>query len=171
VLLPHDYRHSQLTDSKLLSASQREQLRHEIERDALSYAVAAIDAAEIDRINILQAAIRAMHLALDALSVPFGYIIVDGSYFIPYRQLPHTTIVKGDSRYLSIAAASVLAKVYRDEYMQQAHEKYPHYGWQQNKGYGTAKHRAAMAAYGLSPLHRLSFKLKEQASTPAKPQS
>ena len=161
VILPTDYKNAILTDSKLLSLKQREALRIEIEAQALDYAVAAVDNIRIDEINILQAAIEAMHRSLDTLKKDFGFIIIDGNYFKTYKTMPHQTIVKGDSLYLSIAAASVLAKTYRDEYMLKAHEQYPHYSWASNKGYATTTHRAAIMKHGLCPLHRRSFQLKE----------
>ena len=161
VILPIDYHHPVLTDSKQLSEKLRNQLRRDIEQNAISYAVTAIDNERIDEINILQASISAMHLSLDKLKEKFGYIIIDGNYFKPYGETPYKTIVKGDSLYYSIAAASILAKTYRDEYMEQAHELYPHYNWLSNKGYATASHRAAIMQHGMCPLHRRSFQLKE----------
>lgn len=161
VILPKNFKNEQLNDSKKLSRSKRHELRLIIEKEALAYAVAAVDNFKIDELNILNASILAMHLALDKLKHPFGFVIVDGNRFKPYKNIPHQTIVKGDGKYMSIAAASILAKTYRDEYMEQAHKKYPQYGWLQNKGYGTARHRQAMMELGLSPLHRKSFVLKE----------
>ncbi|MCW3128138.1 MAG: Ribonuclease, partial [Bacteroidetes bacterium] len=130
-------------------------------RNAIAYAVTAVDNHRIDEINILQASISAMHLSLDKLNKGFGFIIVDGNYFKPYGEIPHKTIIKGDSLYYSIAAASILAKTYRDEYMMQAHDQYPHYNWISNKGYATSSHRDAIMKHGMCPLHRRSFHLKE----------
>lgn len=161
VVLPQDYRHKVLTDSKLLTEQTRVDLRKDIERNAIAYAVTAVDNDRIDEINILQASISAMHLSLDKLNKGFGFIIVDGNYFRPYGNVPHKTIVKGDSLYYSIAAASILAKTYRDDYMVAAHEQYPLYNWISNKGYATASHRAAIIKHGMCPLHRRSFQLKE----------
>jgi ribonuclease HII len=161
VMLPADYHHKVLTDSKQLTEKARAALRKDIEANAIAYAVTAIDNNLIDQINILQASIEAMHQSLAKLQQPFGFIIVDGNYFKPYQNIPHKTIVKGDSLYFSIAAASILAKTYRDEYMEQAHELYPIYNWISNKGYATAPHRAAIIKHGLTPLHRRSFQLKE----------
>jgi ribonuclease HII len=161
VILPRDYHHKVLTDSKLLSEKERNDLRKDIESNAIEYAVTAVDHIKIDEINILQASIMAMHLSLDKLKKKFGYIIIDGNYFKSYRTIPHKTIVKGDSLYFSIAAASILAKTYRDQYMVQVHDDYPHYDWVKNKGYATASHRAAIMQHGQCPLHRRSFVLKE----------
>ncbi len=161
VILPSDYHHKVLTDSKLLSEKTRNELRKDIESNAIDYAVTPIDNTKIDEINILQASVLAMHMSLDKLKQKFGFIIIDGNYFKPYHNLPHKTIVKGDSRFFSIAAASILAKTYRDEYMTAQHELYPQYDWINNKGYATASHRAAVMSYGLSPIHRRSFQLKE----------
>lgn len=161
VILPKDFHHPLLTDSKQLSEKERNLLRKEIETAAIDFAVAALDHERIDEVNILQASVAAMHAALDKLTVDIGFIIIDGNYFKSYRQLPHRTIIKGDALYYSIAAASVLAKTYRDEYMLTMHESYPVYNWAQNKGYGTAAHRSAIIRYGYCPLHRKSFQLKE----------
>ena len=157
VVLPPDYVNPRLNDSKQLSERLRYQLREEIERDALSWAVGIVSPEEIDRINILNASILAMHRALDGLSVRPAHILVDGNRFKPYRDIPHTTVVKGDGKYLSIAAASILAKTYRDDYMLRLAEEYPAYGWQQNKGYPTAAHRQAIRLHGLTPYHRRTF--------------
>lgn len=159
VILPPDYSHPLLNDSKQLTASQRYALREDIERDALSWALGIVTAQEIDRLNILRASILAMHRAVDSLTLHPQALIVDGNRFTPYRDLPHTTIVKGDGKYLSIAAASVLAKTYRDDYMRQLHASYPHYGWDHNAGYPTKEHREGIARYGPSPHHRMSFTL------------
>ncbi len=157
VILPPDFECALLNDSKQLSEKHREALRPIIEREALAWAVAEVSHAEIDQINILNASILAMHRAIDQLNVKPTYIIVDGNKFKPYEDIPHQTIVKGDSKYLSIAAASVLAKTHRDEIMCKLHLDCPHYGWNQNKAYPTAAHRQAVKTYGLSAYHRLSF--------------
>lgn len=159
VILPPDYSHPLLNDSKQLTASQRYALREDIERDALSWALGIVTAQEIDRLNILRASILAMHRAVDSLTLRPQALIVDGNRFTPYRDLPHTTIVKGDGKYLAIAAASVLAKTYRDDYMRKLHASYPHYGWDHNAGYPTKEHREGIARYGPSPHHRMSFTL------------
>ena len=159
VILPPDYENELLNDSKQLSEKKRYLLRSMIEKDALAWAVGVVTAAEIDKINILNASILAMHRALDALSVRPEAIIIDGNRFKPYHDVPHTTIVKGDGKYLSIAAASILAKTYRDDYMKAIAEEFPQYDWQSNKGYPTKKHRAAIKEYGISPYHRKSFTL------------
>ena len=159
VILPPDYENELLNDSKQLSEKKRYLLRSMIEKDALAWAVGVVTAAEIDKINILNASILAMHRALDALSVRPEAIIVDGNRFKPYHGVPHTTIVKGDGKYLSIAAASILAKTYRDDYMKAIAEEFPQYDWRSNKGYPTKKHRAAIKEYGISPYHRKSFTL------------
>ena len=159
VILPPDYENELLNDSKQLSEKKRYLLRSMIEKDSLAWAVGVVTAAEIDKINILNASILAMHRALDALSVRPEAIIVDGNRFNPYHDVPHTTIVKGDGKYLSIAAASILAKTYRDDYMKAIAEEFPQYDWRSNKGYPTKKHRAAIKEYGISPYHRKSFTL------------
>lgn len=159
VILPPDYENELLNDSKQLSEKKRYLLRSMIEKDALAWAVGVVTAVEIDKINILNASFLAMHRALDALSVRPEAIIVDGNRFKPYHDMPHTTIVKGDGKYLSIAAASILAKTYRDDYMKAIAEEFPQYDWQSNKGYPTKKHRAAIKEYGISPYHRKSFTL------------
>lgn len=159
VILPPDYENELLNDSKQLSEKKRYLLRSMIEKDALAWAVGVVTAEEIDKINILNASILAMHRALDALSIRPEAIIVDGNRFKPYNDVPHTTIVKGDGKYLSIAAASILAKTYRDDYMKAIAEEFPQYDWQSNKGYPTKKHRAAIKEYGISPYHRKSFTL------------
>ncbi len=159
VILPEDYRNDLLNDSKQLTEKRRYQLRDIIQRDAVAWAVGIVTPEEIDRINILNASILAMHRALDQLQVRPEAIIVDGNRFKPYRDLPHTTIVKGDGKYLSIAAASILAKTYRDDYMNQLAEEYPQYDWLSNKGYPTKKHREAIKAYGITPYHRKSYNL------------
>ena len=159
VILPPDYHNELLNDSKKLTDRRRKQLRTVIERDALAWAVGIVEPAEIDRINILNASILAMHRALDALEVRPEAVIVDGNRFKPYRDLPFTTIVKGDGKYMSIAAASILAKTYRDDYMDRLAEEYPQYDWRSNKGYPTKKHRQAIREYGPTPYHRRSFTL------------
>ena len=159
VILPPDYENELLNDSKQLSEKKRYLLRSMIEKDALAWAVGVVTAAEIDKINILNASILAMHRALDALSLRPEAIIVDGNRFKPYHDVPHTTIVKGDGKYLSIAAASILAKTYHDDYMKAIAEEFPQYDWRSNKGYPTKKHRAAIKEYGISPYHRKSFTL------------
>ncbi len=159
VILPRDYRNDELNDSKKLTAHKRYQLREIILRDALAWAVGIVTPEEIDRINILNASILAMHRALDKLSLRPEAVIVDGNKFKPYRDLPYTTIVKGDGKYLSIAAASILAKTFRDDYMDDLASQYPQYDWASNKGYPTKKHREAIRQYGVTPYHRRSFTL------------
>ena len=158
IFLPN-YENELLNDSKQLSERKRYLLRSIIENDAVAWAVGVVTAEEIDKINILNASILAMHRALDALKVQPEAIIVDGNRFKPYNDVPYTTIVKGDGKYLSIAAASILAKTYRDDYMKTIAEEYPQYDWKSNKGYPTNKHRAAIKKYGISPYHRKSFTL------------
>ena len=157
VILPPDYSNEQLNDSKQLTARKRYALREEIEKEALAFAVGIVTPDEIDKINILNASILAMHRALDGLKGRPEFVIVDGNRFKPYANLPHQTIVKGDGKYLSIAAASVLAKTYRDDYMCRLHEEYPHYGWDHNAGYPTREHREGIRLHGLTPYHRRSF--------------
>lgn len=159
VILPPDYRNERLNDSKKLTARQRYALRQDIERDAVAWAVGVVTPQEIDQINILNASILAMHRALDQLQVRPEAIIVDGNRFKPYRDLPHTTIVKGDGKYLSIAAASILAKTYRDDEMVRLAQEYPDYDWQHNMGYPTRKHREAIRQHGVTPYHRRTFNL------------
>ena len=159
VILPKDYSNPLLNDSKQLTARQRYALRSEIERDALAWAVGVVTAGEIDEMNILRASITAMHRAIDALKLRPEALIIDGNRFYKYRDLPHTTIVKGDGKYLSIAAASILAKTYRDDYMKALHEEYPCYGWDRNAGYPTKEHREAIRLHGVSPYHRRTFNL------------
>ncbi len=168
VILPPDYQNALLNDSKQLTERRRYQLRTEIERDAVAWAVGIVSPEEIDQINILNASILAMHRALDQLAVRPQAIIVDGNRFKPYyppltegkkEALPHTTIVKGDGKYLAIAAASILAKTYRDDYMNRLAEEYPQYDWLSNKGYSTKKHRAAIKEFGITPYHRRSYNL------------
>lgn len=159
VILPKGYANPMLNDSKQLTPKRRYELREAIERDAVAWAVGIVGPEEIDRINILNASILAMHRALDALAVRPEAVIVDGNRFKPYGGLPSATIVKGDGKYLSIAAASILAKTYRDDYMDGLALQYPQYDWQRNKGYPTRKHREAIKAYGPTPLHRRTFNL------------
>lgn len=159
VILPPDYHNERLNDSKKLTARQRYALRQDIERDAVAWAVGVVTPQEIDQINILNASILAMHRALDQLQVRPEAIIVDGNRFKPYRDLPHTTIVKGDGKYLSIAAASILAKTYRDDEMVRLAQEYPDYDWQHNMGYPTRKHREAIRQHGIAPYHRRTFNL------------
>ena len=157
VILPDDYQNQKLNDSKQLTAKQRYALRDEIERDAVSWALGIVTVQEIDELNILRASILAMHRAVDALKIRPQALIIDGNRFTRYHDLPHTTIVKGDGKYLAIAAASVLAKTYRDDYMKKLHEEYPYYGWDHNAGYPTKEHRQGIAQHGTSPYHRMSF--------------
>lgn len=163
VILPQDYQNELLNDSKQLTEKRRYALRDIIERDAVAWAVGIVTPEEIDRINILNASILAMHRALDQLKVRPEAIIVDGNRFKPYyergERIPHTTIVKGDGKYLSIAAASILAKTYRDDYMNQLAQEYPQYDWLSNKGYPTKKHREAIRQYGTTPYHRMTFNM------------
>lgn len=159
VILPDDYQNDLLNDSKQLTEKRRYQLREIIQRDAIAWAVGIVTPEEIDKINILNASILAMHRALDQLKIRPETIIVDGNRFKPYQQIPHTTIVKGDGKYLSIAAASILAKTYRDDYMNHLAEEYPQYDWLSNKGYPTKKHREAIKQYGITPYHRKSYNL------------
>jgi ribonuclease HII len=160
VILPKKFSHPLLNDSKQVSEKNRNELRKIIEDKAIAFAVASIDNNEIDEINILRASFKAVHLAIDQLQRKPQLLLMDGNRFIPYKKIPHHCIIKGDGIYMSIAAASILAKTYRDEYMLQLHEEFPHYGWQQNKGYGTAFHRNAIAEYGQCRYHRRSFHLK-----------
>ena len=159
VILPEDYQNELLNDSNQLTEKKRYELREIIERDAVAWAVGIVTPEEIDKVNILNASILAMHRALDQLKVRPEAIIVDGNRFKPYQKLPHTTIVKGDGKYLSIAAASILAKTYRDDYMNQLAEEYPQYDWRSNKGYPTKKHREAIKQFGITPYHRKSYNL------------
>ena len=159
VILAPDFHNDLINDSKQLTERQRERRRPSIEREAVAWAVAMVSPQEIDRINILRASITAMHRALDQLAVRPEAILVDGNRFFPYQDIPHTTIIKGDSKMLSIAAASILAKTHRDELMRRLDQEYPQYGWSRNKGYPTPDHRAAIAQYGATPYHRNSFQL------------
>lgn len=159
VILPDTFKNEILNDSKQLSEVKREALKPIIENNALCYGVSHVFQDEIDQINILNASILAMHKAIDKLKTLPEFIIVDGNKFKPYRSIPHETIIKGDGKYLSIAAASVLAKTYRDAYMNKIHEEFPMYNWKQNKGYPTKQHREAIKKYGITKYHRTSFKL------------
>lgn len=159
VILPNGYSNPYLNDSKKITEKRRYELREIIQHDALAWAVGIVSAGEIDRINILNASILAMHRALDALSVSPGSVVVDGNRFRPWRDVKWTTVVKGDAKLANIAAASILAKTYRDDEMKRLHDEYPMYGWNINKGYPTAAHREAIASFGASPIHRMSFKL------------
>jgi ribonuclease HII len=159
VILPKDFYHPLINDSKKLSEAQRDLLAPIIKKAAIAWAIGSQSPEEIDQINILKASIKSMHLALDQLKKKAQFIAVDGNRFYAYKKIPHQTIVKGDGQYAHIAAASILAKTARDKYMMQLHEQYPHYGWDKNKGYGTAAHRAAIALHGLCEHHRKSFKI------------
>ena len=164
VILPKDFYHPLLNDSKQVSQKLREQLRMVIEKESISFAVAHVTNHEIDEINILQASFKAMHLALDQLTKSPQLLLVDGNRFKPYKNIPHHCVVKGDGKYTSIAAASILAKTYRDEYMQQLHQQYPDYCWNRNMGYGTAEHRAAIEIHGLCEYHRKSFNINPSSA-------
>ena len=166
VILPDGFTHPWLNDSKQMSATRREALREIIVSEAVAYGIGVVDNAEIDRINILRASILAMHRALDALATTPGAVIVDGNRFTPWRDIPWQTFVKGDGRFGNIAAASVLAKTGRDAFMDEAARRYPEYHWDANKGYPTADHRAAIAQYGPSPLHRMTFRLLPDPTLP-----
>ncbi|MBO3462245.1 ribonuclease HII [Aetokthonos hydrillicola CCALA 1050] len=162
VILPRDYRHSFLNDSKQLSKLQRQELEREIIRESLSWAVAEVDNFEIDKINILKASFLAMHRAVDKLRMKPEHLLVDGNRFTPYPMIPHTCIIKGDAHYLSIAAASILAKNYRDELMSRLSSQFPHYGWEHNVGYPTIHHRKAIGLHGPCSYHRMTFKLLKE---------
>ena len=159
VILPHDFCNPLLNDSKQLTERQRYYLRPIIEREAVAWAVGVVDNKEIDKINILKASFAAMHRAIDQLKVRPEHLLIDGNRFIPYPGIPHTTIVKGDGKMMSIAAASILAKTYRDDFMNRIAEEYPLYDWRENKGYPTSKHREAIRRYGTTPYHRMTFNL------------
>lgn len=159
VILPADFSHPFLNDSKQLSEKRREELRPFIEKNALAYGVSFVWQQEVDQINVLQASITGMHRSIEMLKIEPEFIIVDGNKFKNYKEIPHKTIVKGDAKYLSIAAASVLAKTYRDEYMAKIHQEFPMYNWQKNKGYPTKQHRNAIRQFGATDYHRKSFKL------------
>lgn len=161
VILPKDYTNEKLNDSKQLTEHQRYDLRDVIEKEALAWAVASVTAEEIDRMNILRAAIHAMNLAVQQLAITPELMLIDGNRFYNESLIPYYTIVKGDAKYMSIAAASILAKTYRDDYMNELHKQYPQYGWDNNKGYPTAAHYAALSEFGPTPLHRTTFKLSK----------
>lgn len=161
VILPQDYHHPLLNDSKQLSEKQRYALRPVIEQDAVAWAVGIVTPQEIDKINILNASILAMQRAVEQLSIAPQHLLIDGNRFKPYKDIPHTCVIKGDGKYLSIAAASILAKTYRDDYMLQLHNLHPQYGWDRNKGYPTQEHRNAIERYGTTPYHRQSFRLTD----------
>jgi ribonuclease HII len=158
VILPPHFSNPILNDSKQLSEKDRFELRDVIQQNAIAWAVGMVDHEEIDRINIFKASFKAMHLALDKLTQIPQLILVDGNHFIPYNRIPHRTIIKGDGIYASIAAASILAKTYRDEFMMEMHRQYPQYKWERNKGYATEAHRSAITLNGLSPIHRKTFR-------------
>jgi ribonuclease HII len=160
VILPGHFSHPLLNDSKQVTEKNRNELRRVIEGEALAFAVAHVSAPEIDEINILKASFKAMHLALDQLRSRPGLILVDGNRFIPYKKIPHRCIIKGDATFMSIAAASILAKTCRDEFMLQMHDEFPQYGWNRNKGYGTLAHRNAIIEHGMCKYHRKTFRLR-----------
>ncbi|WP_299106693.1 ribonuclease HII [uncultured Tenacibaculum sp.] len=159
VILPQDFQHELLNDSKQLSEKKRRKLRPYIEENALAYGVSFIHQEEVDELNVLQASITGMHRSIEQLNVAPEFIIVDGNKFKPFKETPHQTIVKGDAKFMSIAAASVLAKTYRDEYMEKIHKEFPEYNWKKNKGYPTKEHRDAIRKHGATLYHRKSFKL------------
>ena len=159
VILPEGFYHEKLNDSKQVNEEDRYELREFIEKHAISYQVASVDHEEIDRINILNASFKAMHLAIEKLQTKAKFLIIDGNRFTKYKRIPHQCIIKGDSEYASIAAASILAKTYRDDFMRNLHPDFPQYKWITNKGYGTAEHRKAIEEFGLTPYHRRSFSL------------
>lgn len=162
VILPNDFENAILNDSKQLSEKKRDKLRAIIEEEAISWAVAFVDHKKIDQINILNASYLAMHQAIERLSITPEHLIIDGNRFEKYKSIPHQCIVKGDAKYFSIAAASVLAKTHRDEYVMKLHQEYPNYGWDKNKAYATKKHREAIVKYGQCPYHRKSFRLIDE---------
>jgi ribonuclease HII len=159
VILPEGFFHEKLNDSKQVTEEDRYELRAFIEKHAISYQVASVDHEEIDRINILNASFKAMHLAIEQLKTKAKFLIIDGNRFTKYKRIPHQCIIKGDSEYASIAAASILAKTYRDDFMRNLHPDFPQYKWITNKGYGTAEHRKAIVEFGITPYHRKSFTL------------
>ncbi len=159
VIFPQDYRNEWLNDSKKLTERRRYELREVIEKEALAWGIGVVSPEEIDEINILNASFIAMHRAINQLAILPEHLLIDGNRFTPYKEVSYTTIVKGDGKYLSIAAASILAKTYRDDYMKEIDKEYPVYHWKKNKGYPTVEHRAAIAQYGVSPYHRKSFNL------------
>ncbi len=162
VILPPDFHNEDLNDSKQLSEKKRYALRPLIEKEAVAWAVGVVTPEEIDKINILKASFLAMHRAIEQLKVKPEHLLIDGNRFTPYEGIPHTTVVKGDGKYLSIAAASILAKTYRDDYMNRLAEEFPQYAWKENKGYPTKAHREAIRQYGITPYHRKSFQLLPQ---------
>jgi len=159
VILPKDFFHPLLNDSKELNEKQRDLLRPIIEKESVAFAVASVDNETIDRVNILQASYTAMHLSLDKLNMRPQFLLIDGNRFKPYKKIPHQCIIKGDGKYTSIAAASILAKTYRDEFMKKIHTLFPQYGWDKNKGYGTSFHRQAIQEHGLCNYHRRTFNI------------
>ncbi len=159
VILPENFQHDLLNDSKQLSEKKRQELRPYIEEHALAYAVSFIHHEEVDELNVLQASITGMHRSIEQLSTQPEFIIIDGNKFKPYKEVPYQTIVKGDAKFMSIAAASILAKTYRDEFMEKIHQEFPQYNWKKNKGYPTKEHRNAIREHGATPYHRKSFKL------------
>ena len=159
VIFPEDYKNDRLNDSKKLTEKMRYSLREEVQRDAIAWGVGIVTPEEIDKINILNASILAMHRAIDALNITPEHIIVDGNRFKPYKDITFTTVIKGDAKYLSIAGASILAKTYRDDYMLKLHKEFPVYEWNKNKGYPTKAHREAIRLHGTTPYHRMSFNL------------
>jgi ribonuclease HII len=163
VILPKGFFHPLLNDSKQLNEKQRDQLRPIIEKESIAFAVASVDNETIDKINILQASLTAMHLSLDEITTRPEFLLIDGNRFRPYKKIPHQCIIKGDGKFTSIAAASILAKTYRDEFMQKIHSTFPQYGWDKNKGYGTVSHRFAIDHYGLCCYHRKSFNIQPVA--------
>ena len=165
VILPKDFFHPLLNDSKLLNEKERDLLRPVIEKESITFAVASVDNETIDKINILQASFAAMHLCIDKLHTAPEFLLIDGNRFKKYRNIPHQCIIKGDGKYAAIAAASILAKTYRDEFMQKLHSSFPHYGWNTNKGYGTITHRNAIEQYGLCCHHRKSFNIQPDQPT------
>ncbi|MEO6254521.1 MAG: ribonuclease HII [Ferruginibacter sp.] len=164
VILPKDFHHPLLNDSKQLNEKERDLLRPIIEKESIAFAVASVDNDTIDKINILQASFSAMHLALAQLQVIPEFLLIDGNRFRSYDQIPHECIIQGDGKYTAIAAASILAKTYRDEFMQKIHSDFPYYGWDTNKGYGTATHRIAIEQYGLCCHHRKSFNIQPSSN-------
>lgn len=159
VILPKDFRNDLLNDSKQLTEKQRYQLREVVQQEAVAWAVGIVTPEEIDKINILNASFLAMHRAIDQLTIRPQHLLIDGNRFKKYNDIPHTVVIKGDGKYLSIAAASILAKTYRDDYMNELHEQFPVYDWNKNKGYPTKKHREAISSSGTTPFHRMTFNL------------
>jgi ribonuclease HII len=159
VILPKNYKHPVLNDSKKLTINQRKSLKNEIMNSAIAWEVAFVDNNEIDKLNILRASIKAMHIAIEGLGKKPGFLLIDGNRFYPYKNIKYETIIKGDGKFFSIAAASVLAKTFRDEFMEKIHNEYPQYQWNNNKGYPTPSHKAAILKYGITPYHRRSFNL------------